>query len=147
MATRASIAARLDTAFQRLQNTVGELAEKHGVPVPPPVAFPYRQPELRQAAELERLADFHDLLLGRKPTQPEGVNEQSGDEVDGPVEPTGDESPGDSDEGDTPDEPLFHGKPLSFYDGKSDQEIIDIKGIGPKTLEEIRAAQKKAGRK
>jgi predicted flap endonuclease-1-like 5' DNA nuclease len=45
------------------------------------------------------------------------------------------------------EEPEFHGKPLRFYDGKSDDDITKIPGIGEGTLEKIRAAQKKHGRK
>lgn len=36
------------------------------------------------------------------------------------------------------------GHPLSHFEGMTDEEILGIKGIGPKTLEEIRAAQAKA---
>lgn len=39
------------------------------------------------------------------------------------------------------DEPEFHGKPLSFFDGKSDEQILKIEGIGPGTLDKIREAQ------
>jgi hypothetical protein len=45
------------------------------------------------------------------------------------------------------DEPEFHGKPLSFYDGKSDEQITKIPGIAEGTLAKIRDAQKKRDRK
>jgi hypothetical protein len=44
-------------------------------------------------------------------------------------------------ETDADPEPLFHGRPLSDFDGMSDDEILDIKGIGKKALEEIKAAR------
>jgi hypothetical protein len=40
------------------------------------------------------------------------------------------------------EEPEFAGNPLSFYDGKSDEEIDALPGVGEKTLKDIRAAQK-----
>jgi hypothetical protein len=45
-------------------------------------------------------------------------------------------------EEDDDEEPEFHGKPLSFYDGKSDDQITKIPGIAEGTLAKIRAAQK-----
>jgi hypothetical protein len=44
--------------------------------------------------------------------------------------------------GDDDDEPTFADKPLSFFDGKSDEQILAVKGVGEHTLREIRAAQK-----
>lgn len=35
---------------------------------------------------------------------------------------------------------LFSGNPLGFYEGMSDEEILGVAGVGPKTLERIRAA-------
>lgn len=49
----------------------------------------------------------------------------------------------DADETDDDGEPTFGGKPLADFEGLSDEEILEIDGIGEGTLRKIRAAQKK----
>ncbi len=44
------------------------------------------------------------------------------------------------------EEPVIAGRPLSAYDGKSDQELDAMEGVGPATVKEIRAAQKERDR-
>lgn len=41
----------------------------------------------------------------------------------------------------------FAGRPLSAYDGKSDEELDAMENVGPATVKEIRAAQKDRDRK
>lgn len=50
----------------------------------------------------------------------------------------------DGDGEDPEEEPTFAAKPLSFYAGKSDDEILAMDGIGPAKLKAIREAEKNA---
>ena len=126
MASRASIAARAGIARGRLTVAMERLSKRHGVPLPvvPPVH--YRQPELRAVADLERLADFLEEVTGGK-KKPEPA-------------PEPDREP-DTDNADEGEEPTFHGYPLSEFDGKSDEQILEYDGIGAATLAKIREAQ------
>lgn len=47
-----------------------------------------------------------------------------------------------------PEEPRFGtgNHPLSYFDGKDDNAVLSLKGIGPETLKEIREAQAKSGK-
>jgi len=43
-------------------------------------------------------------------------------------------------------EPEVHGHKLSYFDGKSDDEILAVRGIGPEALKDVKAAQRKRDR-
>lgn len=65
MASRGAIAARQADVRQRLSGAMERLAESSGVPLPDPVAVHIRQPELKAAFELERVAAFMEALAGK----------------------------------------------------------------------------------
>jgi hypothetical protein len=139
MASRGAIAARAGTAHARLQRAMARLSDQHGVELPPPSTFPYRQPELRVAADTERAAAFLEKLLGDEPAEYRTERKDPGQVTDQPAEEAEDGS------GDNADEPSFAGQPLSWYDDKSDEEILsspDVR-VGEVTLKKIRKAQAK----
>jgi hypothetical protein len=147
MANRASIAARAAIAADRINRAIGVLAEREGKELPPPPSFPYRQPELRAAAEQERLADFLEDLAGiaQTPADPDEPGDAPSDAPPAPAaapDAPSSETPADADDepGDG-DEPTFGGHPLSFYEGMSDEEILALPRVGEATLNRIRAAQ------
>jgi hypothetical protein len=135
MASRGAIAARAGLARDRLQAAMARLSQEHDVPLPPGNAFPYRQPELKVAADTERAAAFLEKMLGDDPPEYQVAPEERPDQI---TEGTNAPAP----EGDGPaEEPQFHGHPLSYFDGKSDEEVLAVKGIGQATLDKIREAQ------
>ena len=66
MASRGAIAARQADVRQRLNGAMERLAETSGVPLPEPAAVHIRQPELKAAFELERVAGFMEALAEEK---------------------------------------------------------------------------------
>lgn len=86
MASRGAIAARFATARQRLIGAVERIAKDKGVTIPPAAQFPIRQPELKAAVELERLADALEAI-SPVPTVGQPVLAEQ------PVAPVNDEPP------------------------------------------------------
>lgn len=157
MASRGAMAARQGIATQRLQTAMGRLSEKYDVPLPPPNAYPYRQPELKAAALSERLAAFLEKMLGDDPaeyghadrerTSPDDPSRATDGKVENKpdaFEPQGVEADHD---GGTEDEPTFGGHPLSAFEGKSDEDVLAMDGVGEATLKKVKSAQRKAARR
>lgn len=138
MATRASIAARVQLAGQSIDQSIASICAGLGLDQPEPIPGQYaKSPEIRSAFVQERVASFLQVVANKVGKPAEAPAE--------PAEPAPDEPSKDEPATDEP-EPQFHGKPLSDFDGMTDEEILDIKGIGQKTLEDIRAAQKSAAK-
>lgn len=45
------------------------------------------------------------------------------------------------------EEPAFAGRPLRFYDGKSDEDVLAVDGVGEATLKDIKAARRARDRR
>lgn len=154
MASKGAIGARQGAAAQRVHAAMVRLSEKNDVPVPPAVGFPYRQPELRTAADMGRVAAFLEKMLGEDPPEYEQNRERTSPDdpsraTDGKVESRPDAfEPAEPDrDGGTEDEPTFGGHPLSEFEGKSDEDILKMEHVGEATLRKVKAAQRKAAKK
>lgn len=145
MASKGAIGARHADVRGRLQAGMERLSQLAGVPLPDPVSAPIRQPDLRAVAELERVAEFLERLAQN--VQPAEGN-QSPEPAAAPVpsEPPAEDGGMGADETHEEnaveeDDPVIHGHPLSFYAGKTDAQILGIRGVGAGTLKKIRDAQ------
>lgn len=129
MASRSALAARVADTNDDIDASMANIAESLGIEVPDTALTPRgKDPEIRAVVGQERIAAFLKLVEGKLATEAPDADEEAADAI-------ADEAP------DAEEEPTFHGQPLTFYDGMSDDEILDIKGIGKKILAEIRSAQ------
>jgi hypothetical protein len=62
-------------ARDRISKAMGRLSKQAGVPLPAAVNFPVRQPEMRAAVEMERVASFLESLAGPVKVEPEPVEQ------------------------------------------------------------------------
>lgn len=67
MASIGAIAKRRANAVARLEAATARLVGEFGVAMPAPVPGGIAQPDLRQAMEIERLADLLEAILGSTP--------------------------------------------------------------------------------
>lgn len=123
MASRASIAARLGVARDRIAKAMDRASRSEGVKVPSGLpAVPIRQPELKVAFELERVATFLDDLF--PPSRGDDKPKASTDTPQGDNAPQNErETPQDEPEGDDLDA-------LTVAELKDRAKAVHVKGYG-----------------
>lgn len=143
MATRASIAARAQIARESSDASMERIAAGLDIPVPPPISgIVGKDPEMRAVASNERLAGFLATVADKVGADPAPAPEPEPEQPDAGEQGTADVQ---DDEPEEDEEPTFgpDARPLSSFEGMSDQDIIDLPGIGRATLKHIREAQGK----
>jgi hypothetical protein len=159
MADPTVIAERVHNARERLSKACAAVAA--GMGVAPPAVRPHlsHDPKYVAMQDLESAADFIGSVAEAMddPAKVAALAARAADRLaaraeqlkeDAAANPSGDpggEHRGEGDGEGNGEEPLFHGKPLSAFDGLDDGAILSIDGIGKATLAKIRSAQKALG--
>lgn len=142
MASRAATAAKLGAANMTIDGSISRLAKALGL-IPPAPIGKAKDPIHRAAMEAERIAGFIAQVADKVDPDGDAVDQvQNAVTPEPPAEgyaPPEVEEPAKQD-----DDPKIGPHKLSFYEGRSDEQILKLKGVGEATLREIREAQRKA---
>lgn len=147
MATRASVAARQGAANASIDENMRRIAHALDLGEVSPMQGK-GDADIRNAIQSERTAAFLQRIADTvdedgksakavgavKPNEVTPEPPAGGYPVE--VQPEG-EQDGDADD----DDPKIAGHKLSFYEGRDDDAILKLKGVGPAALKQIREAQ------
>jgi hypothetical protein len=152
MASRSATAAKLGAANATIDENMHRIADALDLEVAPPVQ---KVKDLAHGAAVnaERMASF--LANVANAVDPDGKSAKNvADKVAvqnqvTPEPPSVEErlrqQAEDAQTVDDDPDPKIGGHKLSFYEGKSDEQILKLKGVGQATLDQIREAQAKRG--
>lgn len=149
MASRSATAAKLGAANSSIDENMARIAHALDLQVGDP-APKAKDPTHRAAMQAERVSVFLSHVAEKvdpKGDALEAVAENLAvrNEVTPEPPPLSEMLQQQADEAQTIDEddpdPKIGGHKLSFYEGKSDEQILRLKGVGEATLKQVREAQ------